>query len=111
MRDRARTKSPPSLRETDTNRHAASDPHRTQLTIRLAGKHRDWAPSQRKIVLSQSVIVVMPLAFLADVLEPGVAHTLFVQDAAGEVYRITATLDAGGTAVEVTAGRAACSAG
>jgi hypothetical protein len=44
-------------------------------------------------------------------LEPGVARTLFVQDAAGEVYRITATLDAGGTAVEVNAGRAACSAG
>jgi hypothetical protein len=44
-------------------------------------------------------------------LEPGVARTFFVQDAAGEVYRITATLDAGGTAVEVSVGRATCSAG
>ncbi len=41
-------------------------------------------------------------------LDPGVARTLFVQDGAGEVYRITATLDAGSTAVHISFDRAAC---
>jgi hypothetical protein len=43
-------------------------------------------------------------------LEPGIARTLYLQDGAGEVYRITATLDAGATNVQISVARATCPA-
>jgi hypothetical protein len=44
-------------------------------------------------------------------LAPGVPRTFFVEDGAGEVYRVTAALDAASTAAQITVDRAACPAG
>jgi hypothetical protein len=44
-------------------------------------------------------------------LAPAVPRTFFVEDGTGEVYRITATLDAGSTAAQISVDKAACPAG